>query len=149
MLLTERIEANSDILAGKPAVRGTRLAVEFILELLAAGESESDIIENYPGLRDLFSLAAQAAEKTKLRQLKITFTRPREQWITDIFKGGEGLVVNGGFAELPARSGLGCELDTPTNRWARPIIYSVMVQLRTIKLVLSHATLYSIEDAEN
>ena len=31
-------------------IRGTRLAVEFILELLAAGCSESEILENYPGL---------------------------------------------------------------------------------------------------
>lgn len=38
------------ILAGKPVIRGTRLAVEFILELLAAGQSESDILTNYPGL---------------------------------------------------------------------------------------------------
>ena len=38
------------ILAGKPVIRGTRLAVEFILELLAAGQSKSDILTNYPGL---------------------------------------------------------------------------------------------------
>jgi uncharacterized protein (DUF433 family) len=37
-------------LAGKPVIRGTRIAVEFILELLAAGQSESEILENYPGL---------------------------------------------------------------------------------------------------
>jgi uncharacterized protein (DUF433 family) len=33
----DRIEVNPDVLAGKPVVRGTRLAVELILELLAAG----------------------------------------------------------------------------------------------------------------
>lgn len=47
---SERIVVDPQILAGKPAIRGTRLAVEFILELLAAGESESDILANYPGL---------------------------------------------------------------------------------------------------
>jgi len=31
-------------------IRGTRLAVEFILELLAAGQSENDILANYAGL---------------------------------------------------------------------------------------------------
>jgi uncharacterized protein (DUF433 family) len=31
-------------------VNGTRLAVEFILELLAAGQSENEILSNYPGL---------------------------------------------------------------------------------------------------
>ena len=34
----------------KPVIRGTRLAVEFILELLAAGQSESELLTNYPGL---------------------------------------------------------------------------------------------------
>jgi uncharacterized protein (DUF433 family) len=47
---SERIAVDPKILAGKPVIRGTRLAVEFILELLAAGQSESDILTNYPGL---------------------------------------------------------------------------------------------------
>ncbi|MGD1069268.1 MAG: DUF433 domain-containing protein [Bryobacteraceae bacterium] len=42
----ERIEVNPEVLAGKPVVRGTRLAVEFVLELLATGET--DILANYP-----------------------------------------------------------------------------------------------------
>lgn len=46
----ERITINPDILVGKPVVRGTRLAVEFIVELLAQGWSEAEIIDNYPGL---------------------------------------------------------------------------------------------------
>ena len=50
MLLSERILVDRDILAGKPVIRGTRLAVEFILELLAAGQSEIEILTNYPGL---------------------------------------------------------------------------------------------------
>ncbi len=51
MLLSERIIADPEILAGKPVIRGTRLAVELILDLLAAGESEADLIANYPGLK--------------------------------------------------------------------------------------------------
>ena len=50
MPLSERILVDPKILAGKPVIRGTRLAVEFILELMAAGKSESDILTNYPGL---------------------------------------------------------------------------------------------------
>ena len=46
----ERIVADPSVLAGKPVIRGTRLAVEFILDLLAAGQSESEIVSNYPGL---------------------------------------------------------------------------------------------------
>ena len=46
----ERISVDSNILVGKPVVKGTRLAVEFIIELLAQGWSQADILENYPGL---------------------------------------------------------------------------------------------------
>jgi len=50
MPLSERIVVDPEVLAGKPVIRGTRLAVEFILELLAAGQSEEDLLANYPGL---------------------------------------------------------------------------------------------------
>ncbi|MEX1254028.1 MAG: DUF433 domain-containing protein [Dehalococcoidia bacterium] len=46
----ERIELNTEVLQGKPVVKGTRLAVEFIIDLLAQGWSEEAIVENYPGL---------------------------------------------------------------------------------------------------
>jgi uncharacterized protein (DUF433 family) len=46
----ERIIVNPEILAGKPVIRGTRIAVGLILELLAAGQTDAEIIENYPGL---------------------------------------------------------------------------------------------------
>ena len=47
---SERILVDPEILAGKPVVRGTRLAVEFILELLASGETEQELLSSYPGL---------------------------------------------------------------------------------------------------
>lgn len=50
MPLSERIVVDPEILVGKPVIRGTRLAVEFILELLAAGHSENQLLSNYPGL---------------------------------------------------------------------------------------------------
>lgn len=50
MPLSERIVVDPQILAGKPVIRGTRLAVEFVLELLAAGQPESEILASYPGL---------------------------------------------------------------------------------------------------
>ena len=46
----ERIELNPEILAGKPVVKGTRLAVEFIVDLLAQGWSEEAILRSCPGL---------------------------------------------------------------------------------------------------
>ncbi|MBI4902926.1 MAG: DUF433 domain-containing protein [Acidobacteria bacterium] len=50
MPLSERIVVDHEVLAGKPVIRGTRLAVEFILELLAAGRSENEVLTDYPGL---------------------------------------------------------------------------------------------------
>ncbi len=46
----ERIVIDPDVLAGKPVIRGTRLAVEFIVDLFAQGWTEADILRNYPGL---------------------------------------------------------------------------------------------------
>jgi uncharacterized protein (DUF433 family) len=48
--MSERIVVDPEILAGKPVIRGSRLAVEFILDLLAAGQSEQELLTNYPGL---------------------------------------------------------------------------------------------------
>ncbi len=50
MTLQERIVTDPGILVGKPVIRGTRLAVEFIIDLLAEGWPESEILRNYPGL---------------------------------------------------------------------------------------------------
>ena len=44
------IVVNPDVLLGKPVIKGTRLAVEFIIDLLAQGWTEQDILENYPGV---------------------------------------------------------------------------------------------------
>ena len=59
----DRIEVNPDVLAGKPVVGGTRLAVELILELLAAGETESALLADYPRLtrEDLLACLAYAS----------------------------------------------------------------------------------------
>ena len=46
----ERIVVDPKILAGKPVIKGTRLAVEFIIDLLAQGWSENDVLKNFPGL---------------------------------------------------------------------------------------------------
>lgn len=50
MTLEERIAIDPNILVGKPVIRGTRLAVEFIIDLFAQGWSEPDVLDNYPGL---------------------------------------------------------------------------------------------------
>lgn len=42
------IESSPDVLGGKPCIRGTRISVEFLLELLAGGASRDEILEAYP-----------------------------------------------------------------------------------------------------
>ena len=48
--MIERIKVNPHILGGKPIIRGTRISVEFILNLLASDVSEKEILEDYSHL---------------------------------------------------------------------------------------------------
>lgn len=48
--LLERIVVNPQVLAGKPVIKGTRLSVEYILNLLAYGATIIEIIEEYQDL---------------------------------------------------------------------------------------------------
>ncbi|HLC84847.1 MAG TPA: DUF433 domain-containing protein [Candidatus Nanoarchaeia archaeon] len=58
MLMQDRIIVDHEILAGKPIIRGTRISVEFILELLSSGMSLEDICREYPHLKREDVLAA-------------------------------------------------------------------------------------------
>jgi uncharacterized protein (DUF433 family) len=51
MTWQERITLDPAVLVGKPVIKGTRLAVELIIDLLAQGWSEAEILRNYPGLQ--------------------------------------------------------------------------------------------------
>ena len=59
-----RIVVDPKILVGKPVVKGTRLSVEFLVNLLAEGWSEAQIVKEYPGLKseDLHACLAYAGE---------------------------------------------------------------------------------------
>ena len=46
----DRIVIDEAVLIGKPVIKGTRLSVEFTIDLLARGWSEAEIVENYPGI---------------------------------------------------------------------------------------------------
>lgn len=48
--LLQRITVDPKILTGKPMIRGTRLSVEYILNLFAPGAKEEEILEEYEGL---------------------------------------------------------------------------------------------------
>jgi len=58
------IHSNPKILLGKPTVKKTRLSVEFLLGLFAAGWTEQQVLENYPtltaeALRAVFAFTAE------------------------------------------------------------------------------------------
>ena len=44
------ISADASVMLGKPVIAGTRLTVEFIVERLADGWTEEELVQNYPGL---------------------------------------------------------------------------------------------------
>jgi len=48
--MSDRITIDPEICNGRPVVRGTRIAVQTVLEFLGAGDSVEDILEEYPAL---------------------------------------------------------------------------------------------------
>ncbi len=66
-----RIVIDPEILCGKPIVKGTRLAVEFLVDLLAQGWTEAEILKNYPGITREDILACLAYASAVLRAEKV------------------------------------------------------------------------------
>jgi uncharacterized protein (DUF433 family) len=67
----ERITIDPKILVGKPVIKGTRLSVELIMELLSNGWTEQQILENYPGIthEDVLACLAYATEILKSKRV--------------------------------------------------------------------------------
>ena len=73
----EPIVSDSAILGGKPCVRGTRLSVEFLLELVASGATQEQILAQYPQLTQdslaaAFRYAADVLKGEHVWDLKTT-----------------------------------------------------------------------------
>ena len=66
-----RIVVDPNVLVGKPVIKGTRLAVEFIIDLLAQGWTETDILSNYPGLTREDILACLAYASARLHDERV------------------------------------------------------------------------------
>ncbi len=60
----DRIGVDPKVVVGKPVVKGTRIAVEFVIDLLAAGWSQEQILDSYPNLaaEDIRACLAYAGE---------------------------------------------------------------------------------------
>ena len=74
--LLKRITINPKIMVGKPVVKGTRLTVEYILNLLAHGATAKEILEEYDGLvqediRACLLFATRSLEDTSFMPLDV------------------------------------------------------------------------------
>ena len=72
----DRIERNPEVLVGKPVVRGTRISVELVLELLADGWDEHELLDGYPSLsrddiRACLHYAAAALRAERARPISV------------------------------------------------------------------------------
>jgi len=70
------IAYNPDILSGKPHIVGTRLSIEFILELVASGATKADMLKAYPQLtaesvEEALRYAAQSVKNEILLDVKV------------------------------------------------------------------------------
>ncbi|OUL36590.1 antitoxin [Nostoc sp. T09] len=66
-----KITIDPNILVGKPIIKGTRLAVEFIIDLLAQGWTNDEILRNYPGitLEDIQACLSYASATLKAEKV--------------------------------------------------------------------------------
>lgn len=77
--LLERIAINPKVMTGKPVIKGTRLTVEFILNLLAHGATTQEILDEYTGLTQTdiqacILFASKALENTMFMPLSVETT---------------------------------------------------------------------------
>lgn len=70
----ERIEVNPRVLVGKPVIKGTRIAVEFVVDLLAHGWTTDQILSEYDHLtpQDIQACFAYASEVLKSERVYVT-----------------------------------------------------------------------------
>jgi uncharacterized protein (DUF433 family) len=75
--LLERISVNPNVCFGKACIRGTRIWVSLILENLAEGLSEAELLKAYPQLKleDIRAALAYAAETTREQIMPLDLVR--------------------------------------------------------------------------
>jgi len=75
--LLQRITVNPDVCFGKPCIRGHRIWVSLILDLLAGGQSMEEVLDDYPGLEDtdIRACIAYGAEMSRERYIDVPMVR--------------------------------------------------------------------------
>jgi uncharacterized protein (DUF433 family) len=71
--LLKRISIDPEVCFGKPCIRGTRIWVSLILDLLADGTSTEQVLEEYPALKrdDILASIAYGAEMSRERYVDL------------------------------------------------------------------------------
>lgn len=71
--LLNRISIDPNVCFGKPCIRGTRIWVSLILDMLASGDSEQQILADYPQLshEDILAAIAYGAEAARERIIPV------------------------------------------------------------------------------
>lgn len=71
--LVKRISIDPGVCFGKPCIRGTRIWVSLILDNLAEGVTEKELLEGYPGLKheDILAAIAYGAEMSRERYVPL------------------------------------------------------------------------------
>lgn len=77
--LLARISINPNICFGKPCIRGHRIWVSLILDLLASGMTIPEILAEYPELEpdDIYACIAYGAEMSRERYVQIPIEQPK------------------------------------------------------------------------
>lgn len=67
----ERIAVNPDVLVGKPVIKGTRIAVELVIDLMARGYTPQQVVEQYDHVTvdDVHACLAYAAEVVQFEKV--------------------------------------------------------------------------------
>ncbi|HEY4761319.1 MAG TPA: DUF433 domain-containing protein [Thermoguttaceae bacterium] len=71
MTWENHITVDPAVLLGKPVIKGTRLAVDFIVGLLAQGWTEEEVLRNYPGIQREDILACLAYAQERLQEERV------------------------------------------------------------------------------
>lgn len=76
------IAYDPEVLSGKPHIAGTRLSIEFILELFASGATKDEVLKNYP------QLTAEAIGEILKYVIEFEtghsdYSKDRHQWLDD------------------------------------------------------------------
>lgn len=76
--LLKRISIDPKVCFGKPCIRGHRIWVSLILDLLSSGTTTEQILSDYPGLtpEDIMACIAYGAEMSRERYVEVPLRKP-------------------------------------------------------------------------